>query len=289
MPGKRSCRAADPQHPSCVCRPWLDSQPPFGNLKVGVLALQAQELAAAARRKVVVKPSQAVNDDRKSAAAAYGGLLPPKTRPAAAAAARSAPDTPRRADRPPADQLPDSGKRLQGSPLAGSPQRQHLRAGAASAASRQPAPPPVAASGRGTADQPGTPRSSGGSAQRRLLEAQRKRVMWGFVPEQGLAEAQAGDAPLTRQAEQAAGKGGHAAHSQAQPVAPQQPGRSAQQQQMHRGLHAPDDKHGLWEYVPEQAPLAAQEEDFDDLLRQADLLEPDLSQAQVSKVSQLML
>lgn len=260
----------------------------FGNL-ADVLALQAQELAAAARAKVVVKPSQAVNDDRKSAAAAYGGLLPPKTRPAAAAAARPAPGTPRRADKPPADQPPDSGKRLQSSPLAGPPQRQHLRAGAASAASRQPMPPPAAASGQGTADQPGMPRRGGRSAQRRLLEAERKTVMWGFVPQQGLAEAQAGDALLTKQAEQAAGEGGHAARSQAQPVAPNQPGRSAQQQQMYRGSRAPDDKHGLWEYVPEQAVLTAQEEDFDDLLRQADLMEPELSQAQVSKASQLML
>ena len=146
-----------------------------------------------------------------------------------------------------------------------------------------------AASGQGTADQPGMPRRGGRSAQRRLLEAERKTVMWGFVPQQGLAEAQAGDALLTKQAEQAAGEGGHAARSQAQPVAPNQPGRSAQQQQMYRGSRAPDDKHGLWEYVPEQAVLTAQEEDFDDLLRQADLMEPELSQAQVSKASQLML
>ena len=113
--------------------------------------------------------------------------------------------------------------------------------------------------------------------------------MWGYVPEQGLAEAQAGDTALTGQAEQAAGKGRQPARSQAQPLAPLQPGRNAQQQQVHRGSHAPDDKHGLWEYVPEQARLAAQDEDFDDLLRQADLMEPDLSQAQVSRASQVML
>ena len=279
-------RAADPQHPSHVCRPWLDSQPSSGNLASNVLALQAQD--AAARGKVAVKPSQAVNDDRKSAAAAYGGLLPPRTRPAAAAAARPAPETPRRADRPAADQLPDSGKRLQSSPLVGPPQRQRPRAGAASAAFRQPVPPPAAASGQGTADQPGTPHRGGASAQRRLLEAEGKRVMWGYVPEQGLAESQAADPPLTRQAEPASGRGGHAARSQAPPVSPHQPGRNAQQQQTQRGPRAPDDKHGLWEYVPEQELLAAQEEDFDDLLRQADLMEPDLSQAPVSKASQPM-